>query len=126
MRAAFKAVENGYQVGVLVPTTILAEQHYKSFRERMSGFPIRIGKLSRFATTKEIKETKAGLVSGAVDIAIGTHRLVSKDIKFCNLGLVVIDEEQRFGVEHKERLKTLRSAVDVLTCLLYTSPSPRD
>ena len=123
MRAAFKAVENGYQVGVLVPTTILAEQHYKSFRERMSGFPIRIGKLSRFATTKEINETKAGLVSGAVDIAIGTHRLVSKDIKFCNLGLVVIDEEQRFGVEHKERLKTLRSAVDVLT--MSATPIPR-
>ena len=123
MRAAFKAVENGYQVGVLVPTTILAEQHFKSFSERMSGFPIRIGKLSRFATTKEINETKAGLVSGAVDIAIGTHRLVSKDIKFCNLGLVVIDEEQRFGVEHKERLKTLRSAVDVLT--MSATPIPR-
>jgi len=123
MRAAFKAVENGYQVGVLVPTTILAEQHYKNFRERMGGFPIRIGKLSRFATTKEIKETKAGLASGAVDIAIGTHRLVSKDIKFCNLGLVVIDEEQRFGVEHKERLKTLRSAVDVLT--MSATPIPR-
>ncbi len=123
MRAAFKAVENGYQVGVLVPTTILAEQHYKNFRERMGGFPIRIGKLSRFATAKEIKETKAGLASGAVDIAIGTHRLVSKDIKFCNLGLVIIDEEQRFGVEHKERLKTLRSAVDVLT--MSATPIPR-
>jgi len=107
----------------VVPTTILAEQHYKNFRERMGGFPIRIGKLSRFATTKEIKETKAGLASGAVDIAIGTHRLVSKDIKFCNLGLVVIDEEQRFGVEHKERLKTLRSAVDVLT--MSATPIPR-
>ena len=123
MRAAFKAVENGYQVGVLVPTTILAEQHFKNFRERMGGFPIRIEKLSRFATTKEIKETKAGLTSGAVDIVIGTHRLVSKDIKFCNLGLVVIDEEQRFGVEHKERLKTLRSAVDVLT--MSATPIPR-
>lgn len=123
MRAAFKAVENGYQVGVLVPTTILAEQHHKNFCERMGEFPIKIGKLSRFATTKELKQTIAGLASGEVDIAIGTHRIVSKDVKFCNLGLVVIDEEQRFGVEHKERLKSLRSTVDVLT--MSATPIPR-
>ena len=123
MRAAFKAVENGYQVGVLVPTTILAEQHFKNFNERMGEFPIKVGKLSRFATTKELKQTIAGLASGEVDIAIGTHRLVSKDVKFCNLGLVIIDEEQRFGVQHKERLKSLRSTVDVLT--MSATPIPR-
>jgi transcription-repair coupling factor (superfamily II helicase) len=123
MRAAFKAVENGYQVGLLVPTTILAEQHFKNFNERMSEFPLKIGKLSRFNTPAETKKTIAGLASGEIDIAIGTHRLVSKDVKFCNLGLVVIDEEQRFGVEHKERLKSLRSSVDVLT--MSATPIPR-
>ena len=123
MRAAFKAVENGYQVGVLVPTTILAEQHYKSFKERMSEFPLDIVKLSRFCSTKEIKENIARMAKGQADIAIGTHRIVSKDVKFFNLGLVVIDEEQRFGVEHKERLKTIRSSVDVLT--LSATPIPR-
>ena len=123
MRAAFKAVENGYQVGILVPTTILAEQHYKNFKERMGEFPLDIAKLSRFCTPKEIKENIAGLAKGKVDICIGTHRLVSKDVKFYNLGLVVIDEEQRFGVEHKERLKTLRSSVDVLT--MSATPIPR-
>ncbi|MEL7498219.1 MAG: transcription-repair coupling factor [Planctomycetota bacterium] len=123
MRAAFKAVENGYQVGVLVPTTILAEQHYKSFRERMSEFPLEIAKLSRFCTTKEIKQTLEGLAGGRVDIVIGTHRLVSKDVRFNNLGLVIVDEEQRFGVEHKERLKSIRNSVDVLT--LSATPIPR-
>ena len=123
MRAAFKAVENGYQVGVLVPTTVLAEQHYKSFKERMSEFPLDIAKLSRFCSMKEIKETIKRLAKGQVDIVIGTHRLVSKDVKFNNLGLVVIDEEQRFGVDHKERLKKLRSTVDILT--LSATPIPR-
>ena len=123
MRAAFKAVENGYQVGVLVPTTILAEQHYKNFKERMGEFPLDIAKLSRFCTTQEMKENVERLQKGRVDIVIGTHRLVSKDVKFFNLGLVIIDEEQRFGVEHKERLKSIRSSVDVLT--MSATPIPR-
>ncbi|MEZ6093329.1 MAG: transcription-repair coupling factor [Pirellulaceae bacterium] len=123
MRAAFKAVENGYQVGVLVPTTVLAEQHYRTFKERMSEFPIEIGKLSRFSSKEEQKKTLAGLKQGRVDICIGTHRIVSKDVKFNNLGLVIIDEEQRFGVAHKERLKTLRNEVDVLT--MSATPIPR-
>ena len=123
MRAAFKAVENGYQVAVLVPTTILAEQHTKSFRERMREFPLEIVKLSRFCSTKEIRESLQKLKSGQADIGIGTHRIVSKDVDFYNLGLVVIDEEQRFGVAHKERLKLLRNTVDVLT--LSATPIPR-
>jgi len=123
MRAAFKAVENGYQVAVLVPTTILAEQHFKTFRERMSEFPLSIGRLSRFAPAQEQKETLEGLKKGKIDIVIGTHRVVSKDVDFYNLGLVIIDEEQRFGVAHKERLKTLRETVDVLT--LSATPIPR-
>ncbi len=123
MRAAFKAVENGYQVGVLVPTTVLAEQHFRTFNQRMSEFPLEIAKLSRFCSAKELKATVAKLKTGQVDIAIGTHRLVSKDIDFYNLGLVIIDEEQRFGVEHKERLKNLCSEVDVLT--MSATPIPR-
>ncbi|MEM9942816.1 MAG: transcription-repair coupling factor [Planctomycetota bacterium] len=123
MRAAFKAVENGYQVGVLVPTTVLAEQHYRNFKSRMGGFPLDIAKLSRFCTTKETKETLKRLEAGSVDIVIGTHRLVSKDVRFFNLGLVIIDEEQRFGVEHKERLKSLKSTVDVLA--MSATPIPR-
>lgn len=123
MRAAFKAVENGYQVAVLVPTTILAEQHFQTFSQRMSEFPLDIAKLSRFCTASEINETIEKLKTGQTDIVIGTHRLVSKDVGFCNLGLIVIDEEQRFGVEHKERLKSLRSEVDVLT--MSATPIPR-
>ena len=123
MRAVFKAVENGYQVGVLVPTTILAEQHYKTFRERMSEFPLSIGRLSRFASTQEQRQTIEGLKSGKIDICIGTHRIVSKDVEFYNLGLVIIDEEQRFGVAHKERFKALRHTVDVLT--MSATPIPR-
>jgi transcription-repair coupling factor (superfamily II helicase) len=123
MRAAFKAVDNGYQVGVLVPTTILCEQHFHSFRERMAEFPFDIGKLSRFCTPQETRETVAGLKSGKVDIVIGTHRIASQDIEFHNLGLVIIDEEQRFGVDVKERLKLLRATVDVLT--LSATPIPR-
>jgi transcription-repair coupling factor (superfamily II helicase) len=123
MRAAFKAVENGYQVAVLVPTTILAEQHYHTFCERMAGFPFEIAKLSRFCSPREQREVVVGLKKGRVDIVIGTHRLASADVEFYNLGLVIIDEEQRFGVEVKERLKTLRTTVDVLT--MTATPIPR-
>lgn len=123
MRAAFKAVDHGYQVAVLVPTTILAEQHFHTFRERMAEFPLEIAKLSRFCTPAEERQAIEGLLVGRVDIVIGTHRLASKDVEFSNLGLVIIDEEQRFGVEVKERLKTLRSTVDVLT--LSATPIPR-
>jgi len=123
MRAAFKAVDSGYQVAVLVPTTILAEQHYHSFGERMAEFPFDIAKLSRFCTPEEERDALKGLKSGKVDIVIGTHRLASKDIEFHNLGLVIIDEEQRFGVDVKERLKALRTMVDVLT--LSATPIPR-
>lgn len=123
MRAAFKAIDSGYQVAVLVPTTVLAEQHYRSFRERMAEFPIDVGKLSRFASRQEQKKTIAGLANGSVDLVVGTHRLASKDVKFFNLGLIVIDEEQRFGVDVKERLKSMRSTVDVLT--MSATPIPR-
>ena len=123
MRAAFKAVDNGYQVAVLVPTTILAEQHYRTFMERLAEFPFDIAKLSRFCTPPEERAAIAGLKSGRVDIVIGTHRLASKDVEFNNLGLVVIDEEQRFGVDVKERLKTFRATVDVLT--MSATPIPR-
>lgn len=123
MRAAFKAIDSGYQVAVLVPTTVLAEQHYKTFRERMGEFPFDIEKLSRFATAKAQKETLKGIASGRVDIVVGTHRIASKDMKFYNLGLLIIDEEQRFGVEIKERLKHLRANVDVMT--LSATPIPR-
>lgn len=123
MRAAFKAVDNGYQVAVLVPTTILCEQHYNSFCERLAEFPFEIGKLSRFVSAAEQKRTIEGMKSGRVDIVIGTHRLASQDVQFHNLGLVIIDEEQRFGVDVKERLKMLRAQVDVLT--LSATPIPR-
>ena len=123
MRAAFKAVVSGYQVAVLVPTTILAEQHYHNFKTRMAEFPVEIRKLSRFCTAAEQRETVKELRMGKVDILIGTHRLASKDVKFSNLGLVIIDEEQRFGVAVKERLKTLHSNVDVMT--LSATPIPR-
>jgi len=123
MRAAFKAVDNGYQVAVLVPTTILAEQHYRTFRERMAEFPFQIGKLSRFATAAEQREVVEQLVEGSLDIVIGTHRLASKDVTVRNLGLLIIDEEQRFGVAVKDRLKALRASVNVLT--LSATPIPR-
>lgn len=123
MRAAFKAVDNGYQVAVLVPTTVLAEQHYRTFAQRMAAFPFHISKLSRFCSASEQRETVAGLAGGTVDIVIGTHRLASKDVRFQNLGLVILDEEQRFGVEVKERLKSMRSVVDILT--MTATPIPR-
>jgi transcription-repair coupling factor (superfamily II helicase) len=123
MRAVFKAVDSGYQVAVLVPTTILAEQHRRTFAGRMAEYPFNIASLSRFLTGKEQNQVIAGLAEGSIDIVIGTHRLVQPDIQFHNLGLVVIDEEQRFGVQAKERLKTLRQVVDVLT--LTATPIPR-
>ena len=123
MRAAFKAIDSGYQVAVLVPTTVLAEQHYKTFRQRMAEFPFDIAKLSRFVPPRNQRETINGIHTGKVDLVVGTHRLASKTLKFYNLGLLIIDEEQRFGVEIKERLKQMRSNVDVLT--LSATPIPR-
>ena len=123
IRAAFKAVMDGRQVAVLVPTTVLAQQHFNTFRERMADYPVRIELLSRFRTPRERKRVVEGLPAGAVDIVIGTHRLLQKDIEFKDLGLVVIDEEQRFGVLHKEKFKQIRRLVDVLT--LSATPIPR-
>ncbi|WP_338843201.1 transcription-repair coupling factor [Pediococcus pentosaceus] len=123
LRAAFKAVESGKQVAILVPTTILAQQHFDTMNERFEGYPIATGILSRFQTGAQVKETLEGLKDGSVDVIVGTHRLLSKDIEFKDLGLLVIDEEQRFGVKHKERIKELKSQVDVLT--LTATPIPR-
>ncbi len=123
IRAAFKAVGDGRQVAVLVPTTILAKQHLDTFTERLRAYPVRVDMLSRFRSPKEIKESLGRLAAGDVDIMIGTHRLLSKDVEFHDLGLVIVDEEQRFGVKHKERLKELRKLVDVLT--LTATPIPR-
>lgn len=123
VRAAFKAVQDGKQVAVLVPTTLLAQQHYETFNERFSGFPIRVKPLSRFQSAKESKEIMEGVKNGSVDVVIGTHRLLSKDFGFKDLGLVIVDEEQRFGVEHKEALKKMRTNVDVLA--MSATPIPR-
>ncbi|NLX60916.1 MAG: transcription-repair coupling factor [Tissierellia bacterium] len=123
LRAAFKAIMDGKQVAFLVPTTILAQQHYNTIKERFSSFPVNIGILSRFRTAKEQKATIEGLKKGLVDIVVGTHRLLSKDIEFKDLGLLIVDEEQRFGVKHKEALKKLRENVDVLK--LSATPIPR-
>jgi transcription-repair coupling factor (superfamily II helicase) len=123
VRAAFKAVQAGKQVAVLVPTTILAQQHLQTFRERLADFPVKVEVLSRFRSAKEQKDVVERLASGDVDLVIGTHRLLSKDVRFHDLGLVVIDEEQRFGVAHKERLRQMRRQVDVLT--LTATPIPR-
>ena len=123
MRAAFKAVMDGKQVGVLVPTTILAQQHFDTFGERMAAYPVAIEMLSRFRTRAEQAEIARRIAEGAVDIVVGTHRLLQRDIRFRDLGLVIIDEEQRFGVEHKEHLKNLSRLVDVLT--LTATPIPR-
>ena len=123
VRAAFKAAQEGKQVGILVPTTILAAQHYETFRKRLAAFPVKVDVLSRFRTKEEQKATIQGLADGTVDIVIGTHRLTSKDVQFKQLGLLIIDEEQRFGVRVKERLRKLRAEVDTLT--LTATPIPR-
>ncbi len=123
LRAAFKAVQDSRQVVYLVPTTILAQQHYNTFVQRMKDFPVRVDLLSRFRTSREQKKTLEDLKRGLVDVVIGTHRVLSKDVKFKNLGLLIIDEEQRFGVTHKEKIKKLKENVDVLT--LTATPIPR-
>ncbi|WFE44929.1 transcription-repair coupling factor [Verrucosispora sp. WMMD1129] len=123
VRAAFKAVQDGKQVAVLVPTTLLVQQHYNTFAERMSQFPVTIRQLSRFQTPKEAEQTLAMVADGTADIVIGTHRLLASATRFKSLGLVIVDEEQRFGVEHKEHLKSMRAAVDVLS--MSATPIPR-
>jgi transcription-repair coupling factor (superfamily II helicase) len=123
LRAAFKTVMNGRQVAVLVPTTVLAQQHYVTFTERLKAYPVKIDVLSRFRTNLEQQRVVEGLADGKVDICIGTHRIIQKDVSFQKLGLVIVDEEQRFGVAHKERLKEMRNEVDVLT--LTATPIPR-
>jgi transcription-repair coupling factor (superfamily II helicase) len=123
VRAAFKAVQDGKQVALLVPTTLLVQQHFTTFSERYSAFPVTVAALSRFTPTSQVKETLTGLAQGSVDIVIGTHRLLTPSVKFKDLGLVIVDEEQRFGVEHKEHLKALRTNVDVLA--MSATPIPR-
>ncbi|MEN9751316.1 MAG: transcription-repair coupling factor [Actinomycetota bacterium] len=123
VRAAFKAVQDGKQVAILVPTTLLVRQHFETFAERFAGFPVHLRALSRFQSDKEAKETIAGLAEGTVDVVIGTHRLLAKEMKFKDLGLVIIDEEQRFGVEHKDALKKLKTNVDILA--MSATPIPR-
>src|SRR5258706_1449662 len=123
MRAAFKALGDGKQVAVLAPTTVLTFQHYETFRARFAAFPVRIEMLSRFRAAKEIKKVLEEIAEGKIDIVIGTHRLLSKDLEFPDMGLLIVDEEQRFGVRHKERLKQIRQDVDVLT--MSATPIPR-
>jgi transcription-repair coupling factor (superfamily II helicase) len=123
LRAAFKTVDSGRQVAVLVPTTVLAQQHYLSFKERMAEYPVKVELLSRFRSARECRLVVEGLKSGQVDLVVGTHRLLSKDISFSGLGLIIVDEEQRFGVAHKERLKQLKAQVDIMT--LSATPIPR-
>lgn len=123
MRAIFKAVAGGKQVAFLVPTTVLVQQHFDTLQRRFEGFPIKIAMMSRFRTSKQLKETEAGLKDGSIDVVVGTHRILSKDVQFNDLGLLIIDEEQRFGVKHKEKLKQLKNNVDVLT--LTATPIPR-
>ena len=123
MRAAYRTVMNGQQVALLCPTTVLAQQHYQTFQARLSDYSVEIGLLSRFAKKKQQAETVQRLKSGLCDVVVGTHRMLSKDVHFKNLGLLVVDEEQRFGVTHKERIKQLKTTVDVLT--LSATPIPR-
>jgi transcription-repair coupling factor (superfamily II helicase) len=123
MRAAFKAASSGKQVAYLAPTTILVEQHYENFRERFARYPVNIGMLSRFVSKGEQKKVLEKLREGEIDIVIGTHRLIQKDVVFKNLGLMIIDEEQRFGVRDKEKMKDLKSSVDCLS--LSATPIPR-
>ena len=122
-RAIFRAVMNGKQAVLLAPTTILAEQHYKNAVERFKGFGVRIESLNRFKTKKQQQQVIEDLNAGKIDFVIGTHRLLSKDVSFADLGLLVLDEEQRFGVEHKEKIKLLKSNIDALT--LTATPIPR-
>lgn len=123
LRAAFTVAMNGAQVALIVPTTLLARQHYFNFKQRLQGFPIKVRMLSRLVSAKEMRETKDGLKNGSIEIVIGTHALLSQNVKFCNLGLLIIDEEQHFGVAHKEKLKSLKADVHVLT--LSATPIPR-
>lgn len=123
MRAVFKAVNDSRQVGILVPTTILAQQHYETFLERFSDYPVNVGVLSRFRTQKQIKQTLADLKKGVLDVVIGTHRILSKDVVFNKLGLLIVDEEHRFGVKHKERVKEIKMSVDSLA--MTATPIPR-
>src|SRR6476646_11843359 len=123
VRAAFKSVQDGKQVAVLTPTTLLSHQHLATFSDRLAPFPVVVRELSRFTGAAEAEATMAGIADGSVDIVIGTHRILQQTVRFKDLGLVVVDEEQRFGVEHKEYLKSLRTAVDVLT--LSATPIPR-
>jgi len=123
VRAAFKAIQDGKQVAMLVPTTLLVRQHTDTFESRFAGFPVNVRSLSRFQTEKEVRETLAGLADGSVDMVIGTHRLLSNSVKFRALGLIIIDEEQRFGVEHKEKLKQMKTNVDILS--MSATPIPR-
>jgi transcription-repair coupling factor (superfamily II helicase) len=123
VRAAFKAIQDGKQVAMLVPTTLLARQHTDTIEARFAGFPVVVRSLSRFQTAKEVKETLAGLADGSVDMVIGTHRLLAESVKFRQLGLIIIDEEQRFGVEHKEKLKEMKTNVDILS--MSATPIPR-
>ncbi|MFO0804973.1 MAG: DEAD/DEAH box helicase [Gemmataceae bacterium] len=123
IRAAFKTIDNGKQVAILVPTTVLAEQHFRTFQQRFAEYPFNVEVVNRFKTGGKVKEVLKRVAEGEVDVVIGTHRLLSKDVKFKDLGLVIIDEEQRFGVEHKEKLKHLRATVHVLT--MTATPIPR-
>jgi transcription-repair coupling factor (superfamily II helicase) len=123
VRAAFRVVSGGGQVAVLVPTTVLAEQHLETFRERLADFPVEVAELSRYVEGRREKEVIENLERGTVDVVIGTHRILSSDVRFKNLGLVVVDEEQRFGVAHKEHFKKLRAEIDLLT--LSATPIPR-
>lgn len=124
IRAAFKAVQENKQVVYLVPTTILAQQHYNTFVERMKDFPVRVDLMCRFRTAAQQKKTLTDLKKGLVDIVIGTHRVLSKDVVFKDLGLLIIDEEQRFGVAHKEKIKQMKKNVDVLTLTATPIPVP--
>ncbi len=123
IRAAFKAVQDGKQVAILVPTTVLAMQHYRTFSKRLANYPVNIGVLSRFRSSAQLKETISDLKTGKIDLVIGTHRLVSKDVEFSELGLLIVDEEQRFGVGMKEKLRKLKVSIDTLT--LTATPIPR-
>src|SRR5204862_4167758 len=123
LRAAFVAVNGGKQVAILAPTTLLAEQHFQNIADRFGKWPIKVAELSRFRSPKEVKAALAGLADGTIDIVVGTHKLLSADVKFQRLGLLVIDEEHRFGVRHKEQIKAMRAEVDVLT--LTATPIPR-